>query len=118
MVTAPDFRVIIEVIEGHAKEICPSVYTDEKFKPARHCLLGWLALDAGIAPPLARYNGHVIGMSGTKRFAMEMEERYGLSLRQLKQLQFANDDAKSSDELMELVTKLLEEWSGRRRLAA
>lgn len=118
MITPPYSRVIIEVMEGHAKEICPTVYTDEKSKPARHCLLGWLALDAGIAPPLARYNGHVIGMTGTKRFAMEMEEKYGLSLPQLRQLQFANDDAKSSDELMELVTKLLKEWSERQWLAA
>ena len=96
MITPPDFRTIIDVIERHAKEICPSVYTDEKSAPVRHCLLGWLALDAGIAPPPARYNGHVIGMAGTKRFAMEMERRYGLSLRQLKQLQFANDEARDN----------------------
>ena len=118
MITPPDFRAIIEVMERHAKEICPSVYTDEKSAPVRHCLLGWLALDAGIAPPPARYNGHVIGMAGTKRFAMEMERRHGLSLRQLKQLQFANDDARDSDELSEFVTKLLKEWSERQRLAA
>ena len=118
MITPPDFKGIIEVMEGHAKEICPGVYTDAKSKPVRHCLLGWLALDAGIAPTLARYNGHVIGMAGTKRFAMEMEEKYGLSLRQLRQLQFANDDAKSSDELVEHVTNLLKEWSEHQRFAA
>lgn len=118
MTTPPDFGAVIEVMKRHAKEICPSVYTDETSKPARHCLLGWLALDAEIAPPLARYNGHVIGMAGTKRFAVEMEKKYGLSLRQLKQLQFANDDAEDSDELMEFVTKLLKEWSERQRLAA
>ena len=118
MITPPDFRAIIDVMERHAKEICPSVYTDEKSAPVRHCLLGWLALDAGIAPPPARYNGHVIGMAGTKRFAMEMERRHGLSLRQLKQLQFANDDARDSDELLESVMKLLKEWSELQRLAA
>ena len=118
MITPPDFKIIIDVMEGHAKEICPSVYTDESSEPARHCLLGWLALDAGIAPPLARYNGHVIGMAGTKRFALEMGKKYGLCLRQLRQLQFANDDAKGSDELIELVTNLLKDWSEHQRLAA
>lgn len=118
MTTPPYFGAIIEVMERHAKEICPSVYTDEESTPARHCLLGWLALDAGVAPPPARYNGHVIGMAGTKRFAMEMEKKHGLSLRQLKQLQFANDDARDIDELSESVTKLLKEWREQQRLAA
>ena len=118
MITPPGFRAIIEVMERRAEEICPSVYADDKSVPVRHCLLGWLASDAGIAPPSARYNGHVIGMAGTKRFAMAMGRKHGLSLRQLKQLQFANDDARDSDELMESVMKLLEEWSERQRLAA
>ncbi len=118
MITPPDFDAIIDVMERHAYEICPSAYTDEKSTPVRHCLLGWLALDAGIAPPPAKYNGHVIGMAGTKRFAMEMERKHGLSLCQLKQLQFANDEASDSDELSESVTKLLNEWSELQRLAA
>ncbi len=118
MITPPDFGANAEVMKRHAKEICLSVYTDEKSTPARHCLLGWLALDAAISPPPARYNGHVIGMAGTKRFAMGMEKKHGLSLCQLRQLQFANDDAKDSDELIESVTKLLKEWSECQRLAA
>ena len=100
MITPPDFKIIIEVMEGHAKEICPSVYTDESSEPARHCLLGWLALDAGITPPLARYNGHVIGMAGTKRFAVEMEKQYGLCLRLWRQLQCGYSDANCSNAIL------------------
>ncbi len=99
----PQVSRVMAVLERHAGEMCRSAYTEEAPARVRHCLLGWMAIDAGISLPPAEYRTHVVGMSGTLHFAGELEREYGLSLKQLKQLQFANDD---SPDMLALASKV------------
>jgi hypothetical protein len=93
---------IAEILKRHVNELCRSLYTEEK----RHCLLGWMAVEAGVKLPPMRYNTHVVGMAGTGRFVEQLQAAYGLTLDQLKQLQFANDDATDITELLEAIKEL------------
>jgi hypothetical protein len=95
---------IAEILERHVNELCRSLYTEED----RHCLLGWMAVEAGVKLPPMRYNAHVVGMAGTARFAEQLQAAYGLTFEQLKQLQFANDDAADATELLDAIKELFE----------
>ena len=86
MATTPFLTRMIALLERHKQELCSSFYTREDLTPTNHCLLGWMARDAGISLPPARYNTHVIGMRGTGRFSAELEEEYSLTQRQIQQL--------------------------------
>ena len=109
---------IIGVMESHAQELCGSYYTRNGSKPPSHCLLGWMAVEAEIELPPQRYNSHVIGMPGTKRFAEALQHAYGLTLGELKQLQLANDEAMSSMETIKMVSDLIYEWGNTAEIAA
>lgn len=104
MVTTRSGLRIAGILERHVNELCRSLYTEGD----RHCLLGWMAVEAGVKLPPMRYNAHVVGMPGTGRFVEQLRAAYGLTLEQLKQLQFANDDAADAVELLEAIRELLE----------
>ena len=109
---------VIAILERHAKEICSSYYTNDDFTPTRHCLLGWMALEAEVALPQRRYNTHVIGMAGTRRFANELQRNYGLTLQQLKQLQLVNDETNDVQKLIKMVIALVRQWDEHIEMAA
>ena len=84
---------MIALLEGHRHDLCSSFYTRDGSTPTNHCLMGWMARDSGVALPPARYNTHVIGVKGTGRFSNELGQEYGLTLEQLQQLRFAEDES-------------------------
>ena len=105
---------LVDVLDSHAHEFCFSQYTKE----SRHCLLAWMAIEAEIDLPPARYNTHVIGMAGTRRFSDEIQQSYGLSFEQVRAIQFANDEAGSVDDLRELLLDLINQWHESSEIAA
>ncbi len=105
----PSVSRVLEIIDRHSEEMCRSAYTDENPEQARHCLLGWMAVDAGIGLPPDEYKTHVIGMTGTMSFAGDLQQEYGLSLKQLKSLQFANDDAPDMQALTSKVIEVIQQ---------
>lgn len=118
MTGAPFLPRMIALLERHKHELCSSFYTRDDLTPTNHCLLGWMGKDAGIALPPYRFNTHVIGMKGTGRFATELLQNYDLTMEQLKQLQLANDDARTVPEMIELLIRLARSWHIARDMAA
>ena len=91
------------ILDKRAEQLCFSRYSQTKAGMEQHCLLGWMAVEAGITLPDADGNTEVIGMNGTESFARSLCYTYGLSLSMLRALQFANDDAPTGRELVEHV---------------
>ena len=118
MATTPFLPRMIALLDRHRIDMCSSFYTRDDLTPINHCLLGWMAKDAGLALPPARYNTHVIGMKGTGRFSADLREEYDLTLQQLQQLQLANDDARTMQEMIELLIRLARNWHAAHALAA
>lgn len=118
MTTRPFLPRMVALLERHRSELCSSFYTRDDLAPTNHCLMGWMARDAGIALPPSRYNTHVIGMKGTGRFAAALQQEYGLTLNQLQQLQLANDDAHTVPEMIELLIHLARNWHATILMAA
>lgn len=114
----PKTARIIEVLDRHAHELCFNQYSDDNYSPAHHCLLAWMAVEAGIEVPLVEYNTHVIGMAGTRRFASSLKRAYDLTIEQLKQLQFASDEAGDVQEMKSMVSELARKWSNSPEIAA
>ncbi|MDA0769945.1 MAG: hypothetical protein O2821_06950 [Chloroflexi bacterium] len=110
MTTTSFLPRMIALLERHRQDLCSSFYTRDDLTPTNHCLLGWMAEDARVALPPARYNTHVIGMKGTGRFSADLQEEYGLTLQQLQQLQLANDDARTMQEMTEMLIRLARGW--------
>lgn len=104
------------IAEEHANQTCAHAYELRGEAGVRRCLLGWMAADSGVRLPDERYNTHVLGMKGTGQFIREMQSEYGLSLDQLRQLQRANDESENPDELIALISGLVETWSPDRYL--
>lgn len=105
---------LVEVLDRHAHEFCFSQYKDE----SHHCLLAWMAIEAEIDLPPARYNTHVIGMAGTRRFSNEIQQSYGLSSEQVRQVQFANDEAGCVGDLRIMLLNLINQWPESSEIAA
>ncbi len=117
MATTPESRVI-KVLNAHADALCQYAYVELKRVKPRRCLLGWLAWQASIPLPPSRLRTHAIGMRGTRRFANAIQREYGLTLRQLKGLQAANDDSPNSSALYELVAEVLTSPDNHNEVAA
>ena len=111
-VTSTSYARINSVAEKHANETCAHAYELHGEAGVRRCLLGWMASESGVRLPDKRYNTHALGMKGTGRFIEELQSEYGLSSDRLKELQRASDESKSAAHLKELVSGLLESWSG------
>ena len=111
-VTSTSYARINSVAEKHANETCAHAYELHGEAGVRRCLLGWMASESGVRLPDKRYNTHALGMKGTGRFIEELQSEYGLSSDRLKELQRASDESKSAADLKELVSGLLESWSG------
>ena len=109
---------LLQILERHRHELCPSHYTRDDLTPTSHCLLAWMAIEAGIPLPPARFNTHVLGMRGTRRFANQLSAEYGLTIAQLKLLQFANDDAGTAQEMEDRVLAAVRGESHRVEIAA
>ncbi len=109
---------LVEVLENHTDEFCFSQYTDDACSPHRHCLLAWMAIEAGIDLPPSRYNTHVVGMAGTRRFSDEIQQAYGISFGQIRQLQFANDEARDVEGMKNLLLNLVRQWAETSEIAA
>ena len=110
--------VLVEVLDNHADEFCFSQYTDDAYIPRRHCLLAWMAIEAGIELPPSRYNSHVVGMAGTRRFSDEIQQAYGISFEQIRQLQFANDESGDVEGMKNLLLNLVRQWAESSEIAA
>lgn len=109
---------VMKVLDAHRNELCQHMYIDLKRVERLQCLLGWLAWEAGIPLPPSRYRTHVIGMTGTKRFADAIQREYGLTLPQLKALQSANDDSPNSVALRKRVAEELKSPDNHHDIAA
>lgn len=118
MAKAPFLPRMIALLERHRHDLCSRFYTRDDLTPTNHCLMGWMARDSGVALPPAKYNTHSIGMKGTGRFSNELGQEYGLTLEQLQQLQLANDDARTTPEMIELLIRVARGWHAAQDLAA
>jgi hypothetical protein len=100
---------VLSVLSRRSGSLCANAYTDIMSDEERHCILGWLAVEAGIGLPQDDLNSYVLGMEGTLEFADALEGEYRLPLKTLKLLQFANDDGCDGQELVERVRQILSE---------
>ena len=77
-----------------------------------------MAIEAGIDLPPSRYNSHVVGMAGTRRFSDEIQQAYGISFQQIRQLQFANDEAGDVEGMKNMLLNLVRQWAESSEIAA
>ena len=96
------------ILAKRVGQLCSSRYSHTEAGVEQHCLLGWMAVEAGIKLPGADGNTEVIGMNGTEAFAQSLCDVYGLSTSMLRTLQFANDDTSSGGELVEQVQSIFD----------
>ena len=98
------------ILAKRAGQLCSSRYSHTESGVERHCLLGWMAVEAGIKLPGYEGNTEVIGMNGTEAFAQSLCDVYGMSTSMLRTLQFANDDTSTGSELAEHVQSIFDNW--------
>ena len=74
----------------------------------QYCILGGMAVEAGVKLPSKSNNSASIGNTGTKIFADKIANFFGLNLAQLCQLQLANDREPTRRERQRAVRRVLE----------